>query len=227
MEEIINTKELLRIFGNDKQKNSTLNSGIIQKKTRDSLVNKAKIFCDIETLGYGKFKIKEWYTKELPNMNEFKYTDYKRIERTLYDCKYDNLYGVYSIVLGNKIYIGSTIAGFRNRHMRYRYKNTTGNDCLGYYLYTEGGEIDILWSTDIKDTEMIRNKEVEFIRKYSEDDEWEVINSEIYVQGCSNRELMTKIEKSIITIRQSDYEKVVELLNKNNINILKLNHQNN
>lgn len=88
--------------------------------------------------------------------------------------------GIYRITLGNKIYIGSTIAGFRKSFLVHYHGGNKGLKHT-YELIQDGGIFEILEDMTGSDEEIIRKREIDYIKKYSTDDKWEVINRKKYI----------------------------------------------
>lgn len=162
-----------------------------------------------------KFIIDEIY--ETPKPVEDARFGYK-VERLK---KYDSLsiseneykdIGIYKIILDNKIYIGSTIMGFRDRFLFHYY----GHDKTmkhTYELIKEGGKFEILENMNGEDEETIRKKEDEYIQKYKEDDSWILINN---IGGWGSKANNRK-KYTTIRIEVKNLEKAKEILKENGL----------
>lgn len=122
--------------------------------------------------------------------------------------------GVYSIILNNCIYIGSTTLSFRKRFLKHI--NKVNLLCTKQML-KDGANFNILWIANDNDSEdTIRTKETEFINKYRQDSNWIVKNSikhNPYVKG--KLKFIKKYKK--IYIHKNDMEKVIQYMKDNNI----------
>lgn len=212
---IINNKELVRLFGNEKHKTYLRKYGKVCMKSKDAMLNNAKKFCKIEVLRRGKYNIIEIYDTPIDkNKFETRRVDYDFVN---YDSEYDKMNGVYCVKLENKIYIGSTISGFRNRHSAYKFNiknNNTKNWCGGDLLISKGGKIEILWATESNNELEIRLKEIEYIQYYDYFTDFEVINSVSQVSVLNSK---NKIKYNKIKILDKDFEKAKQLLSENGI----------
>ena len=120
------------------------------------------------------FVIDEVYENKLERIKSRKQYEGLNITRDEYENN-----GVYKITLGNNIYIGSTIAGFRKRFLIHYH----GNDEImehTYKLIKDGGVFEILEDMTGCDEKTIREREIEYIKQYSNDDKWIVINRKKY-----------------------------------------------
>ena len=209
---IIKTNEFVDMFGNSLQKESYYKNNKLATNTKNSIINNAKLEYDsVNYLGNGLYEILCKFENKLGKPNK-RYKDYDFIK---YSKTYDKLNGVYSIRYNDFIYIGSTTIGFRNRHLCYLYnKNCGTRQCLGDDLFQSGGVIDILWSTSNTDEFEIRNKEFEFIEIYKNKLDVELVNKSDNISVLKS-DILGNIRK--ITIKSDDYDKVYNLLKKNNI----------
>lgn len=138
--------------------------------------------------------------------------DYNELEVS-YDLL--NNIGVYKITLDNKIYIGSTIAGFRKRFIQH-YKGKNPLMQHTHELLQQGGRFEILHDmTGIEDEALIRMMEDECIKMYLLNPEWEVIN-----RKDSAHSYTEKKEKDItikFKVKEDKYYEVIQLLVKNGL----------
>jgi len=118
----------------------------------------------------------------------------------------DHKKGVYSIILNNDIYIGSTNTSFRERFLQHINKNNPLKHT--YDLLINGGIFNTLWiATDNEDERNIRKKENEYIEEYKNNPYWNVINfKDSY-----------KIKYKNIKVKAKDYNSAIKVLQSNNI----------
>lgn len=127
--------------------------------------------------------------------------------------EYHDSIGVYKITLGNKIYIGSTVSSFFNRfreHRRNRNKLKTKE------MIQNGGVFEILQICDGMDEPNIRKIENDYIQEYRNNPNYVVIN-----ERDAKDYTKTKPKKKYknIKVKEKDYEKALEILKENGINI--------
>lgn len=133
--------------------------------------------------------------------------------------------GVYKIQLGNKIYIGSTITGFRKRFMEHL---RGSRDMMHTYnLLKNGGEFSTLFVYDDNATEEeIRNKEQYYINLYSNNKEFKVINRRFETHVIATKSHKTKSCKTKYTnikIDKCKINDIITFLNENNIKYISKN----
>lgn len=137
------------------------------------------------------------------------------------DKEQGNLKGVYKIQLNNKVYIGSTIVGFRTRY-RQHCINNQGLSTHTQALLKQGASFEILWIADKNDSEStIRQKENDYIEQYR-NDEYDMLNSHVPVIISEKRTVNSKKKKikyKKIKINETDYEKAITLLAENGLRI--------
>lgn len=121
-------------------------------------------------------------------------------------------YGIYGIKLNNDIYVGSTIASFKERYRKHK----KGYDELmrhTYELINRGGNFEVLSDmTGIKDVELIRMVENEFIKYYLEHPDWNLINK----YKSSYKDKKENPYKNI-RISKENYYQALQLLYKHNL----------
>lgn len=85
--------------------------------------------------------------------------------------------GVYGIVLGNDIYIGSTTIGFRKRFILHMHATDIPE---ARELLDNGGKYQILWEypNEIMNVKEVRRKEDNYIFQYIQSDKWNVVNKQ-------------------------------------------------
>ena len=104
-------------------------------------------------------------------------TDNRYIEHKEFNIEYNkrNNKGIYYILSGNDIYIGSTI-NFRHR-FRSHFLGDNGRMQITYDLLRNGGTFNILYDmTNIDDTILIRKTESEYIKYFDKSTKYNVIN---------------------------------------------------
>jgi hypothetical protein len=156
-----------------------------------------------------KFIIDEIYNipKEKINNTNHYMAQYSNL---LINEKEYNKIGVYCVIQDNKIYIGSTIVGFRQRFQEHNKRN---DDVLPTYdMLHNNGYFKILWIANNETEPEIRAKENEYINKYKNDDNWIVMNNN---NAWSYTEPKPRYKR--IKILKSNYEKAIQLLKDNNL----------
>ena len=143
------------------------------------------------------------------------YKEYK-IEK-----RYDNSIGIYKITLDRNIYIGSTVKGFRVRFLQHRKK---GNRLITKNMLEQGAIFEMIQICDGMEENEIRHIEQQWIEEYRNNPEWIVVNSldHVQIKGEEHRK-QTKSKKQKykkIKVKEEDYNKVIELLSSNNIDII-------
>ena len=121
---------------------------------------------------------------------------------------------VYKIVLGNEIYIGSTINP--NRRFREHNKNIQSNHNKTHNMLQHGATFELI---EVFDNEKsMREYEAQLIKQYSHDNDWVCVNKMLN-SNTKDRETKTYSNKksTFIKINNSDYDMVLELLKQNNI----------
>ena len=145
----------------------------------------------------------------------------KKFPQFLPDEEYNNSIGIYKIVLDNKIYIGSTTEGFRVRFLGHRKK---GNKLETKNMLEQGAIFEIIQICDGMKENEIRHIEQQWIEEYRNNPEWIVVNSldHVQIKGEEHRK-QTKSKKQKykkIKVKEEDYNKAIELLSYNNIDII-------
>jgi hypothetical protein len=138
--------------------------------------------------------------------------DYKQLKIS-YEER-DNI-GIYYIIQGDNIYIGSTTWGFRNRFQQHYH----GYDKLMKHTYDmlqNGGEFCILYDmTGIQDEPLIRQLENEYIQYFIKNTNYNVINKK--ENAWSKTERIRPLRNKTIKIREDKYEQAMQLLMKNGL----------
>lgn len=132
------------------------------------------------------------------------------------DRKDWNSIGVYTITLDNNIYIGSTIAGFRDRFRRHNSRewNTTPHTTD---MLENGATFQILWKSDVKDEEYIRYKENQYIKQYRKSKTWKLVNTNEAWNKYEHNKPKNKHSMRYIKIEKNNYDKAIKLLKQNNL----------
>lgn len=191
----------------------------IEEKSSNSKVAQMKelqTYISYEKKGHS-FKIIEIYSKKKEKVNNKKFCNRKNLPNFTVSIEDEKRQGVYAIILNKDIYIGSTcgVSGhFRGRFMAHR----RGIENFEYtkQMIADGAIFTTLWIAEGSECNksFIRNKEKEFIIKYDNDPNFNVVNRIKY----TTIKKKTKPKKKIkIYIEEADYEKVISILNKNNI----------
>lgn len=131
--------------------------------------------------------------------------------------KNDNI-GVYIIIdKDNNCYIGSTINGFRNRYRQHKKGVDEKMKHTYDLLNNNNAEFKILYDmTGIKDIELIRMVEDEYIQYYKSLSNYNVINKNNYAYAKNGYH---KQKYKSLKIKEEDYMLVIKLLQDNNIEI--------
>ena len=123
--------------------------------------------------------------------------------------------GIYKITLGNRMYVGSTVVGFRERFMRHR--NDSKKTEASKIVLHKNGRFEIIEICNGVDEPMVRKREDYWIDHYKNHLNWCLINVNPAWSQTQKRE--RKVEKKYVSIKilKDDYEKVLRVLYKNNI----------
>ena len=174
-----------------------------------------------EKEGY-KFIVTEIYNESLPKVDNRGKSKGSRnnnitdIPNFKVDRKDWNSIGVYTIILNNNIYIGSTIAGFRDRFRRHNSRewNTTPHTTD---MLENGATFQILWKSDVKDEEYIRYKENQYIKQYRKSKTWKLVNTNEAWNKYEHNKPKNKHSMRYIKIKNNNYDKAIKLLKQNNL----------
>ena len=123
--------------------------------------------------------------------------------------------GIYSITLGNKIYIGSTTAGFRKRFLEHRGKQ---NPLPTIEMLENGAVFEILQICNGMTENEIRHIENNWIEEYRSNPKWEVVNElkNVAIKG-ERKDSRSKPKYTKVKINKNDLNKAMELLKENGI----------
>ena len=160
-----------------------------------------------------KFIIDGIYDTPLPKINN-NFKDFKNLHITIDQY---NKKGVYKIIQDDKIYIGSTVVGFRKRFIGH--KQGSGYPLPTRDMLYNGGIFKIIWIAPKGATEeKIRKTEEFYIKYYKNSKDWNCVNNN---DGCN---LLTKksikpIKYKNIKVNEKDYNRAIKILLDNNINI--------
>lgn len=191
-----------------------------QGSSRECQLNDFKRYFNWEKSGH-KFIITDIYDTPLEkiikrnnNLGHYKLDNGTyQVEKEL-----NTKYGVYKIQLGDDVYIGSTIRGFRNRY-RQHYQNRDNLMPHTQKMLQSGAKFKVVWVAPKDSTEdEIRIKEQYFIEQYKLNGQYNVLNSKD-VDIPKYRKSKTKIKKKRIAVKEDDYELVKILLKEHNIDI--------
>ena len=209
-----------QVIKNYKDLCSILNQGI---KTGRSKILQLKDISRYVKLKKDKqqFTVVEIYKEPLPKIdgreNGNNRKEYKQFKISIEN---ENKAGVYSIILNNDIYIGSTANSFRERFKEHTYKSNPLKHT--YDMIHNGGIFEVIWIAEEGMDELtIRQKEKEYIQYYKTLADWNVIN----FKYISNKiKIVSKYK--YIKVGKKDYNIAIKLLQENNIHI-KLNKEEN
>ena len=138
----------------------------------------------------------------------------------LIEEQYYESIGVYKIVLNNEIYIGSTIAGFKNRFLTHR---GVGNKLkTRKMLLEQGATFEILQICDGMSENEIRHIEQQWIEEYRNNPDWEVINIDdhVKIKGEQHGKSQNIPDNKMIRVKREDYDRALEILEREGIEIL-------
>lgn len=158
-----------------------------------------------------KYKIIEIYKEPL------KYIDGRWVDNRndLFNVNIENKHksGIYKIQLNNIIYIGQTV-DFKNRYTQH-YTNPNGFCKNTQKLLKQGAIFSII--EIIEDKEKRLKKELEYIEKYSNDENYICINEKNNYNKLNKKKKARKQKYKKIKIKEEDYDKIIDFLNKENI----------
>lgn len=133
---------------------------------------------------------------------------------------YDSI-GVYKIQLDNKVYIGSTVIGFRSRFQEH---NVSSNPLASTRtLLKNGGIFTIVEKCNGLTEQEIRSIENEWIKYYCYKEEYELVNEReaySYKNGCSKKKKPPKPKYKHLKVSENDYEKLVKFALENNLSVI-------
>lgn len=208
---IKNYKELCKLLEIEEKGGSS-------KKAQMKELNR---YCKFIKKGY-KFKITKIYDEPLPkednrslNPNS-RGNNYHNHPQFKVPYEHSKNIGVYAIILNHQIYIGSTTVNFRTRFLQHRMKD---NKIEFTYKATNdlNSKFVILKEMNGRSELEIRLMEDYYIKHYIENTDWEVMNQKSAV--ASKKEYIPKPKYKSIKVLESDYEKALQILQENNINI--------
>lgn len=127
--------------------------------------------------------------------------------------------GVYAIVLNHQIYIGSTNNGFR---ARFNQHNNKDNPLITKeMLENKNAQFVMLKEMNNSSEFEIRLEEERYIQHYINDTDWEVMNITPTVKIKGRRKVNEpKPKYKSIRVLETEYEKAIQLLKENGIEIL-------
>ena len=128
--------------------------------------------------------------------------------------------GVYSIILDNKIYIGSTMTGFRRRFLEHIRKQ---NPLPTREMLENGAVFKILQVCNGMDEPTVRELENRWIQEYKNNNEYVVVNINdawsYFSKESREKEPKKKYKKLKIKVNENDYEKLLMLIEENGIDV--------
>ena len=128
--------------------------------------------------------------------------------------------GVYKIQLDNKIYVGSTVVGFRERFKQHKGKKNT---LQTREMLKNGAEFTILEKCNGMTEPEVRNIENEWIKYYYYKEEYVLVNEReaySFKNGCSKNKKPPKPKYKRLKVSEDDYEKLVKLALENNLSVV-------
>lgn len=210
---VITEEEFINLYGTEKQKEKYENDKKSIIQMRKQMLKEASRHCDIYYNKCNKkYIINGYYKNYIPKNKQEELI----IKFMSMDGEESKLKGVYKIEDENKnIYIGSTIKSFYERFKgHYVYPNKKMLHTKE--LIDNGGKMYALWvAPDGTSEQEIRAKEREYILKYLNDSEYNVINHRDRLPDSD----IIKIKKKTIKVSKDDYDKAIELLNNHKIKI--------
>lgn len=201
----INRKELAEIL---KVQLNSLKNIEINNQLEQKLLNKGYAFISKEKIGRNNYYIVE-------KIGEPK----KKFPQFLPNEEYNNSIGIYKIVLDNKIYIGSTVSGFRYRFLSHKNK---GNKLETRQLLEQGAVFDIIQVCDGMEESEIRQIENEWIEEFRNNPDWIVINQvdHVRIKGEQHGKSQNIPDNKIIRVKREDYDSALEILEREGIGIV-------
>lgn len=185
--------------------------------SRKAIIKEIERYYLLEKQGRG-YLVKEKYNipKEKIDNRKNNGGQGKKIHNNLNISEEDeNKTGVYAIILDKKIYIGSTIVGFRHRfkeHIKYNNLLPTKN------MLENGGIFTILEICDRLDEPTVRRIENQYIQEYRNNENWDVINKRdawSFQKSLKIKYKKIKIKYKMIKVKQDNYEDAIKLLEHN------------
>ena len=203
----ITREKLLEILG---VTNNNLKSIIRKKQLKERLREKGYTYIDKEKAGRNTLYIlEECDPVERINPN------YLIIKNFNVDYSKRNNKGIYYIIKDNDIYIGSTV-NFRKRFIQH-WNGESKEMKHTYNLLHSGGTFNILYDmTNIKDVELIRMVENEYIQYFKEYTDFNVIN---HMNEATWKGKNYKQKYKNIKIKIEDYDNALKVLEENGIEI--------
>lgn len=128
--------------------------------------------------------------------------------------------GVYKIQLDNKVYIGSTVVGFRARFQQHKGKKNT---LQTREMLKNGAEFTILEKCNGMTEPEVRNIENEWIKYYYYKEEYVLVNEReaySFKNGCSKKKKPPKPKYKHLKVREEDYEELIRLIEENNLRVV-------
>ena len=164
------------------------------------------------------FIIKEIYDKEFTKAIDKRGSNMgcrgnnrKNFPNFLIDKADENKIGIYKIVLGKNIYIGSTIVGFRHRYLTHKGKNNSVPFTKDMLL--NNATFEVIEICEGMTEPQIRFKENEYIESYKNNNDWFVINT----RDAWSYAKRIKLKYRFLKIAEIDYEKAIKVLKENGL----------
>ena len=213
--ENLNYDELKNIFDNQEMLNykqlcERLGIPILGGSSKVKQIKEIATICKYEKIRR-KYKIVEIYEEPL------KYIDGRWIDNRndLFNVKMNDKFksGIYIIQLNNIVYIGQT--NNFNRRFQQHYTNSNGFCKNTQKLLKQGAIFSII--EIVEDKEKRLKKELEYIEKYSNDENYICINEKNNYNKPNKNKKAVKQKYKKIKIKEEDYSKIIDFLNRENI----------
>ena len=168
-------------------------------------LNELKLYCEYHKDG-NKFVIDEVYNN--PTITTTPPKKYKDVKEFNIEYELKDNYGVYYILQGDNIYIGSTYTTYRQRFIRHN----TGAMKHTYNMLKNGGTFNILHDmTGILDKKLIRMVENEYIEYFKNNSYFNLINKRV---NNTNKKV---VDYKNIKIHKKYIDQVINFCKKNDI----------
>lgn len=211
----LNYDELKNIFDNQEMLNykqlcEKLEIPVLSGSSKVKQIKEINTICKYEKIGR-KYKIIKIYEEPLEYFDNRKKKGRDDLLNISIEDKYKS--GVYKIQLNNIIYIGQT-SNFSHRF--YQHANNSNGFCKNTQKLLKQGAIFSIIEI-VEDKEERINKELEYIEKYSNNENYICINEKNNYNKPNKNKKVAKQKYKKIKIKEEDYGKIIDFLNKENI----------
>ncbi|MGL6174874.1 MAG: hypothetical protein ACRC1P_09755 [Cellulosilyticaceae bacterium] len=144
---------------------------------------------------------------------------HKSFPQYITDRKLDHGIGVYTISVGNDIYVGSTITGFRERFIRH----THGKQQNTKKLLDRDAYFKEIWVSDVEDEYIVRSIEQIYIDYFRSNKSWNLVNTreEAY---CMKEKIINNKPKEkeyqSIKILKSQFNIIMDMISSSDMDIV-------